>query len=110
MGGRGVGRHLVPAPSPVFSPRIAVPRQERAQHLGGKAGEGAGRIEASQWPPLFPLSPGTPRKKRAREKGLEGAGDQFPVPNSPLCPYPSPSLPRTKGPKSPWLGWGREGG
>ena len=63
-----------------------MPRQERAWRLGGEGGEGAGKI-GHRRAPFYPPSHGAaPRKKGAVGRGVEGGGNQFPIPNSPLAP------------------------
>ena len=103
-----VGWALVPrtCPPPPFPPRIAVPRQERAWRLGGKVGEGAGKIghrRASFYPP----SPGAaPKKNGARGRGVEGGVISSQYQTRPY-PYPFPSLALTRAPKGQCLGWER---
>ena len=85
-----------PPPSPLES--FAAPGASRAS--GGEGGGGGGEDRGINGPPFFPSSLGTSRIKSAEGRGLEGAGDHLPIPNSPLRPYPPPSLPRTKAQKS----------
>ena len=93
--------YLVPASPPAFPLRLSMSRQERAWNLGGKAGGGAGKIEAPK-ASFNPPSLGTPRKNSAEGRGSEG-GNQFPIA---FTPYPFPSLALAM-PKSRCLGWER---
>ena len=69
--------YLVPASPPAFPLRLSMSCQERAWNLGGKAGGGAGKIEAPK-ASFNPPSLGTPRKNSAEGRGFEG-GNQFPI-------------------------------
>ena len=64
----GVGTPYLPLP-PSLRPEEAVPRQERAWHLGWRGGGGGGEDRGIVGPPSTPLPLAPPRTKKALGEG-----------------------------------------
>ena len=102
----GVGTPYLPLPPPLH-PRK--PCRARSEHGAWVERRGRGRGRSGIVGPPFTFPRCRPEKKRRLGKGGRGGGNHPQYQTRP-SPYPPPSLARSKGPKTPWLGWEREGG